>query len=117
MQSVVRAASLGQLSRVTSTAVPNLAAPVSAEAAVAQVAGPGIKMEPAAVPLTSYSMSKQLLTGNQIRLTSGLGGRLMFPINFPTLKSHELQSTHTNSDIICSEQSGAMPARWQHGCS
>jgi len=73
MQSVVRAASLGQLSRVTSTAVPNLAAPVSAEAAVAQVSGPGIKMEPAAVPLTSYSMSKQLLTGNQIRLTSGLG--------------------------------------------
>ena len=85
MQSVVRAASLGQLSRVTSTAVPNLAAPVSAEAAVAQVSGPGIKMEPAAVPLTSYSMSKQLLTGNQIRLTSGLGGGLMLPINFPTL--------------------------------
>ena len=87
MQSVVRAASLGQLSRVTSTAVPNLAAPVSAEAAVAQVSGPGIKMEPAAVPLTSYSMSKQLLTGNQIRLTSGLGGGLMLPIiNFSTHK-------------------------------
>ena len=76
---MVRAASLGQLSRVTSTAVPNLAAPVSAEAAVAQVSGPGIKMEPAAVPLTSYSMSKQLLTGNQIRLTSGLGGGQSFP--------------------------------------
>ena len=78
---MVRAASLGQLSRVTSTAVPNLAAPVSAEAAVAQVSGPGIKMEPAAVPLTSYSMSKQLLTGNQIRLTSGLGGGQMLLSN------------------------------------
>ena len=88
MQSVVRAASLGQLSRVTSTAVPNLAAPVSAEAAVAQVSGPGIKMEPAAVPLTSYSMSKQLLTGNQIRLTSGLGGGQMLLINFPTLEAN-----------------------------
>ena len=108
---MVRAASLGQLSRVTSTAVPNLAAPVSAEAAVAQVSGPGIKMEPAAVPLTSYSMSKQLLTGNQIRLTSGLGGGQMLLINFPTL------SKQTNSDIICSEQSGAMSPRWQHGCS
>ena len=115
MQSVVRAASLGQLSRVTSTAVPNLAAPVSAEAAVAQVSGPGIKMEPAAVPLTSYSMSKQLLTGNQIRLTSGLGGGLVLPINSPNTR--KLQSTLTNSDIICSEQSGAMSPRWQHGCS
>ena len=112
---MVRAASLGQLSRVTSTAVPNLAAPVSAEAAVAQVAGPGIKMEPAAVPLTSYSMSKQLLTGNQIRLTSGLGGRLMFPINFAN--THKLQSTHTNSVIFYSEQSGEMSPRWQHGCA
>ena len=109
---MVRAASLGQLSRVTSTAVPNLAAPVSAEAAVAQVSGPGIKMEPAAVPLTSYSMSKQLLTGNQIRLTSGLGGGQMLQINFPILTIHS-PSTQTNSDIIFSEQSGAMSPRWQ----
>ena len=71
MQSVVRAASLGQLSRVSSSVVPNLSAPVGEPHPM--TSAPGVKLEPVALPLTSYSMSKQLLTGNQ-RLTSGLGG-------------------------------------------
>jgi len=71
MQSVVRAASLGQLSRATSTAVPNLLAPVSSEGGNLNV--PGIKLEPTALPLTAWSMSKQLPKGGQTRITSGLG--------------------------------------------
>jgi len=70
MQSVVRAASLGQLSRVSSSVVPNLSAPVGEPHPM--TSAPGVKLEPVALPLTSYSMSKQLLTGNQ-RITSGLG--------------------------------------------
>jgi len=71
MQSVVRAASLGQLSRVTSTAVPNLAASVSSEGG--NLAASGIKLDPPATPLTAWSMSKQLPRGGQMRITSGLG--------------------------------------------
>ena len=76
MQSVVRAASLGQLSRVTSTAVPNLAASVSSEGG--NLAASGIKLDPPAIPLTAWSMSKQLPKGGQMRITSGLGGWLNF---------------------------------------
>ena len=76
MQSVVRAASLGQLSRATSTAVPNLLAPVSSEGGNLNV--PGIKLEPTALPLTAWSMSKQLPKGGQTRITSGLGGWFLF---------------------------------------
>ena len=72
MQSVVRAASLGQLSRVTSSTVPNLAASVAEP--VPMGAAPGIVQDVPALPLTSYSMSKQLVKGNQMRITSGLGG-------------------------------------------
>lgn len=72
MQSVVRAASLGQLSRASVSAVPNLAGAVSTSEAVA--AGAGVVVDPPVIPLSSYSMSKQLLTGNQMRITSGLGG-------------------------------------------
>ena len=71
MQSVVRAASLGQLSRVSSSVVPNLSAPVGEPHPM--TSAPGVKLEPPALPLTSSSMAKQLLTGNQ-RITSGLGG-------------------------------------------
>ena len=77
MQSVVRAASLGQLSRATSSAVPNLLAPVSAEGGNLNV--PGIKLDPTALPLTAWSMSKQLpKQGGQTRITSGLGGWFFF---------------------------------------
>ena len=76
MQSVVRAASLGQLSRATSTAVPNLLAPVSSEGGNLNV--PGIKLDPTALPLTAWSMSKQLPKGGQTRITSGLGGWFFF---------------------------------------
>ena len=73
---MVRAASLGQLSRATSTAVPNLLAPVSSEGG--NLNAPGIKLEPTALPLTAWSMSKQLPKGGQTRITSGLGGWFLF---------------------------------------
>ncbi|XP_023339007.1 cytochrome b-c1 complex subunit Rieske, mitochondrial isoform X1 [Eurytemora carolleeae] len=71
MQSVVRAASIGQLSRATAVAVPSnvagVAAPVPAAAAP-------VLVQPAAIPLTSFSMGK-LLTGRegQLRVSSGIG--------------------------------------------
>jgi len=71
MQSVVRAASLGQLSRASVSAVPNLAGNVAPAAEFANASG--VLVEPTPIPLSSYSMSKQLLKGNQIRITSGLG--------------------------------------------
>jgi len=66
----VRAASLGQLSRATTSTVPNLVGAVS-EGVPAAAAG--IQLDIPKVPLTSYSMSKELLKGSQIRITSGLG--------------------------------------------
>merc|ERR1712131_384976 len=71
MQSVVKAASLGQLSRATSSTVPNLAGAVAQGAPAAAAAG--IQLDIPKVPLTSYSMSKELLKGSQMRITSGLG--------------------------------------------
>jgi len=71
MQSVVRAASLGQLSRVTSSTVPNLAASVAEPHPMGTA--PGVLTDVTPVPLTSYSMSKQLVKGSQMRITSGLG--------------------------------------------
>ena len=73
MQSVVKAASLGQLSRATSSTVPNLAGAVAQGAPAAAAAG--IQLDIPKVPLTSYSMSKELLKGSQMRITSGLGGK------------------------------------------
>jgi len=70
MQSVVRAASLGQLARASASAVPSATAAV--KEAPLPSAAPLVVQAPAA-PLTSYSMSKQLLTGSQVRLSSGLG--------------------------------------------
>ena len=70
MQSVVRAASLGQLSRASVSAVPNLAAPVSSGPASA---GPGLTVEQPVLPLTAFSMSRHLLKSSQMRITSGLG--------------------------------------------
>jgi len=70
MQSVVRAASLGQLARVSSSAVP--AGTAAIKEAQVPAAAP-VVVQPPASPLTSYSMSKQLLTGSQVRLSSGLG--------------------------------------------
>lgn len=71
MQSVVRAASLGQLSRAVTAAVPTNQA-AAATAVPHTAAGPVVG--PAATPLTSYSMSK-LLPGRdgQMRVVSGLG--------------------------------------------
>ena len=74
MQSVVRAASLGQLSRASVSAVPNLAGAVAPASEAANAPTAGVVVEPTPVPLSSFSMSKQLLKGNQIRITSGLGG-------------------------------------------
>jgi len=72
MQSVVKAASLGQLSRASVSAVPNLSA-VPASAAV-PAAAPPLTLEAPVVPLTSFSMSKHLLgSGSQMRISSGLG--------------------------------------------
>jgi len=71
MQSVVRAASLGQLTRVTATSVPALTGPVK-EATIIPAAAPVVKAP--VTPLTSYSMSKLLPgTGSQVRLSNGLG--------------------------------------------
>jgi len=70
MQSVVRAASLGQLARVSASAVPNTAGAVAEP--VLLPAAPTLVQSPV-TPLTSYSMSKQLLTGSQVRLSSGIG--------------------------------------------
>jgi len=72
MQSVVRAASLGQLSRVSVSAVPNGAAAVLKDAVSSAPAAPLVQAP--AVPLTSFSMSKQLPgRQGQMRITSGLG--------------------------------------------
>jgi len=70
MQSVVRAASLGQLSRASVSTVPNLAAPVSSGP---PSAGAGITVEQPVLPLTAFSMSRHLLKSSQMRITSGLG--------------------------------------------
>ena len=70
MQSVVRAASLGQLSRASVSTVPNLAAPVSSGPASS---GGGLTVEQPVLPLTAFSMSKHLLKSSQMRITSGLG--------------------------------------------
>lgn len=70
MQSVVRAASLGQLARVSASAVPNTAGAVAEP--VLLPAAPTLVQSPV-TSLTSYSMSKQLLTGSQVRLSSGIG--------------------------------------------
>ena len=70
MQSVVRAASLGQLSRASVSTVPNLAAPVSSGPAGS---GGGLTVEQPVLPLTAFSMSKHLLKSSQMRITSGLG--------------------------------------------
>jgi len=70
MQSVVRAASLGQLARASVSAVPN------ASTVVKDVPTPSaapVVIQAPATPLTSYSMSKQLLNGSQVRISSGLG--------------------------------------------
>jgi len=70
MQSVVRAASMGQLSRATAAAIPanNAVGPATAPAA----AGPLV--QPAATPLTSFSMSKHLPgREGQHRVSSGIG--------------------------------------------
>jgi len=71
MQSVVRAASLGQLARVSASAVPSATALVK-DAPIPAGAAPVVVQAPA-TPLTSYSMSKHLLTGSQVRVSSGLG--------------------------------------------
>jgi len=72
MQSVVRAASLGHLSRVSAAAVPNTAAAITKEPLPAQAPAPLV--QPPATPLTSYSMAKQLPgREGQMRIQSGLG--------------------------------------------
>jgi len=71
LQSLSRAASLGQLARVTAQAVPG------AQGAVSQAVpeSPALVLGASAVPLTSHSMSKQLLgREGQMRISSGLGG-------------------------------------------
>jgi len=71
LQSCVRAASLGQLSRVSALSVPG--AKEAVRDAVPAAAAP-VTVQPVAVPLTNYSMSKQLLgREGQIRVSSGLG--------------------------------------------
>lgn len=70
LQSYARAASLGQLSRVTACAVPG--AREAIKEAVPSAAAELV--QPAAVPLTSYSMARQLLgREGQVRVSSGLG--------------------------------------------
>jgi len=71
MQSVVRAASLGQLARASASVVPS--AVTSVKDTPLPSAAPPLVQAPA-TPLTSHSMGKQLLTGSQVRLSSGLGG-------------------------------------------
>jgi len=71
MQSVVRAASLGQLARVSASAVPSASTMVKDPVVPAT---PSPVVETQVTPLTSYSMGKQLLGGEgQVRITSGLG--------------------------------------------
>jgi len=71
LQSVARAASLGQLSRVTACAVPGGVNNVIKDAVPASSS---LTVEAPVIPLTSYSMSKQLLgREGQIRISSGLG--------------------------------------------
>jgi len=71
MQSVVRAASLGQLARVSSSSVPSVGTLVK-EAVPA--AAPALVVQAPATPLTSYSMGKQLPGfEGQLRVSSGLG--------------------------------------------
>jgi len=72
LQSLSRAASLGQLARVTALAV-NAPAPGGA-IGQAVPESPSLVLGPSSVPLTSYSMSKQLLgREGQMRISSGLG--------------------------------------------
>jgi len=70
MQSVVRAASLGQLARASASVVPSAVTSVK-ETPLPSAALPVVQAP--ATPLTSHSMGKQLLTGSQVRLSSGLG--------------------------------------------
>lgn len=71
LQSVARAASLGQLSRVTASAVPG---PCTLMTPALPAAGAPLVVQAPVVPLTSFSMSKQLLgREGQVRLTFGLG--------------------------------------------
>jgi len=70
MQSVVRAASIGQLARASTVAIPaGQVGPAAVANAAAASAG-----QPAVTPLTSYSMGK-LLSGRdgQLRVSSGIG--------------------------------------------
>lgn len=70
LQSVARAASLGQLSKVTALSVPGANSVIRD----AVPSAGSIVVQAPVVPLTSYSMSKQLLgKEGQIRITSGLG--------------------------------------------
>merc|ERR1711974_370483 len=72
LQSMSRAASLGQLARVTALAVPAPAPGGAIGQAVPE--SPSLVLGPSSVPLTSYSMSKQLLgREGQMRISSGLG--------------------------------------------
>jgi ubiquinol-cytochrome c reductase iron-sulfur subunit len=70
MQSVVRAASIGQLARASASAVPGN----TAVSAAVPASSPAPVVQPSALPLTSYSMGK-LLTGRegQLRVSSGTG--------------------------------------------
>jgi len=71
LQSVARAASLGQLSRVTACAVPGAGGAVIKDAVPSSSS---LTVQAPAVPMTSYSMSKHLLgREGQIRISSGLG--------------------------------------------
>jgi len=71
LQSVARAASLGQLTRVAAVSVPGPSSVVKEAVPTSELT---VVVQPSAVPLTSYSMSKQLLgREGQIRITSGLG--------------------------------------------
>jgi len=73
MQSVVRAASLGHLSRASASAVPNTAASVLSKEPI-PAAAPGVVVQAPVTPLTSYSMGKQLPgREGQMRIKSGLG--------------------------------------------
>jgi len=71
LQSLSRAASLGQLSRVSASAVPSGVSNISLSIPNSSAA---VVIQTPAIPLTSYSMSK-LLPGRegQVRVTSGLG--------------------------------------------
>jgi ubiquinol-cytochrome c reductase iron-sulfur subunit len=70
MQSVVRAASIGQLARATAVGVPagQVGSPAVASAAA------GVVVSPPVIPLTSFTMGKSLPgREGQLRVSSGLG--------------------------------------------